>query len=167
MLAHHRDRLSSSSFAWSSIALSICEWAFRLLEIWCLRLPRFESCACSRWKLRVSFRFGNRLSVPRASKLTTTNIYVYIGSSDFWLLFMITWNSWAVLRYTAIYRIMWSDPEYSSPYIIQSDVLSHRINWEKTMSTKSGFGHKIKSALAAWAPSQYKDRLIYVWRFPC
>ena len=20
---------------------------------------------------------------------------------------------------------------------------------------------------ASWAPSQYKDRLIYVWRFPC
>ena len=22
-------------------------------------------------------------------------------------------------------------------------------------------------AIASWAPSQYKDRLIYVWRFPC
>ena len=23
------------------------------------------------------------------------------------------------------------------------------------------------AAVASWAPSQYKDRLIYVWRFPC
>ena len=24
-----------------------------------------------------------------------------------------------------------------------------------------------KTMLSTWAPSQYKDRLIYVWRFPC
>ena len=24
-----------------------------------------------------------------------------------------------------------------------------------------------QQALSTWAPSQYKDRLIYVWRFPC
>ena len=38
MLADHRDGLSSSSFlAWSSIAQSVCQWAFSLLAIWCLR----------------------------------------------------------------------------------------------------------------------------------
>ena len=38
MLADHRDGLSSSSFlAWSSIAQSVCQWAFSLLVIWCLR----------------------------------------------------------------------------------------------------------------------------------
>ena len=31
-------------FAWTSIAQSVWEWAFSLLEIWCLRLPSFESC---------------------------------------------------------------------------------------------------------------------------
>ena len=45
MLTRHRDRLSSSSFtAWSSRAQSVSEWAFSLLAISCLRLPRFESC---------------------------------------------------------------------------------------------------------------------------
>ena len=39
MLADHRDGLSSSSFiAWSSIAQSVCQRAFSLLAIWCLRL---------------------------------------------------------------------------------------------------------------------------------
>ena len=33
-----------AGFAWSSIAQSVCEWAFSLLAIWCLRLPNFESC---------------------------------------------------------------------------------------------------------------------------
>ena len=38
MLADHRDGLSSSSFlAWSSIAQSVCQRAFSLLAIWCLR----------------------------------------------------------------------------------------------------------------------------------
>ena len=36
--------LSSSFFAWSSIAQSVCERAFSLLAICCLRLPNFESC---------------------------------------------------------------------------------------------------------------------------
>ena len=31
-------------FAWSSTAQSVCEWAFSLLVIWCLRLLSFESC---------------------------------------------------------------------------------------------------------------------------
>ena len=39
MLADHRDGLSSSSFlAWSSIAQSVCQRAFSLLAIWCVRL---------------------------------------------------------------------------------------------------------------------------------
>ena len=38
MLADHRDGLSSSSFlACSSIAQSVCQRAFSLLAIWCLR----------------------------------------------------------------------------------------------------------------------------------
>ena len=30
--------------AWSSLAQSVCEWAFSLLTNWCLRLPSFEIC---------------------------------------------------------------------------------------------------------------------------
>ena len=42
MLADHRDGLSSSRFlAWSSIAQSVCQRAFSLLPIWCLR-PRVQ-----------------------------------------------------------------------------------------------------------------------------
>ena len=42
MLADHRDGLSSSRFlAWSSIAQSVCQRAFSLLAIWCLR-PRVQ-----------------------------------------------------------------------------------------------------------------------------
>ena len=26
---------------------------------------------------------------------------------------------------------------------------------------------KAPNCMTTWAPSQYKDRLIYVWRFPC
>ena len=38
MLADHKDGLSSSIFlAWSSIAQSVCQRAFSLLMIWCLR----------------------------------------------------------------------------------------------------------------------------------
>ena len=43
-------------FPWSSIAQSVCKWAFSLLAIWFLRLPRFESCIQQR-KTTVSFRF--------------------------------------------------------------------------------------------------------------
>ena len=37
MLTHHMDELLKF-LAW------FCEWAFSVLVIWCLRLPRFESC---------------------------------------------------------------------------------------------------------------------------
>ena len=37
MLADHRDRLSSYFLAWSSIPQSVCQRAFSLLAIWCLR----------------------------------------------------------------------------------------------------------------------------------
>ena len=48
--------------------------------------------------------------------------------------------------------------------------ISHPHGWarwcvlEKTESVK--MGHHCNTRIA-WAPSQYKDRLIYVWRFPC
>ena len=50
MLVDHGDGLFSSSFiAWSSIAQSVCQWAFSLLEIQ-FRRPWFESCIQQRKK---------------------------------------------------------------------------------------------------------------------
>ena len=74
MLTHHRDGLLSSSFiAWSSIAQSVCEWAFSLLAIRCLETSRFESCFQQR-KTTCLLYIRISLACARASKLTTTNI---------------------------------------------------------------------------------------------
>ena len=75
MLAHHRDGLLSSSFlAWSSIAQLICERAFSMLAIKCLRHPSFESCIQQR-KTTCLLSIRKSLACARASKLTT-NIYI-------------------------------------------------------------------------------------------
>ena len=53
MLTQHRDGLLSSSFlAWSSIAQSVCEWAFDLLANRRLETSRFESCIQQRYIAR-------------------------------------------------------------------------------------------------------------------
>ena len=42
------------------------------------------------------------------------------------------------------------------------------LNGRLTQILVSELGHdRFRLWLVAWAPSQYKDRLIYVWRFPC
>ena len=75
MLTHHRDGLLSSSFlAWSSIAQSVCEWAFSLLAIRCLETSRFESCFQQR-KTTCPLKIRISLACARASKLTATNMY--------------------------------------------------------------------------------------------
>ena len=49
-------------FAWSSIAQSVCEWAFSPLAIWYLTLPSFESCIQQRkTTCLLSFRKSLRL----------------------------------------------------------------------------------------------------------
>ena len=64
MLADHRDELSSSIFlAWSSIAQSVCQQAFSLLEIGFQRPSGFESCIQQR-KTTCLLWFENRLPVP-------------------------------------------------------------------------------------------------------
>ena len=76
MLADHRDGLSSSSFlAWSSIAQSVCQQAFSLLKIGFQRPPGFESCILQR-KTTCLLSIRKSLACARASKLTTTNMYV-------------------------------------------------------------------------------------------
>ena len=73
----YRDGLlSSSHFAWSSIAQSICQRAFSLLEIWFQR-PWFESCISQR-KTTSLLSIRKSLACARASKLTTTNIYIHL-----------------------------------------------------------------------------------------
>ena len=76
MLADHRDGLSSSSFlAWSTIAQSVCQQAFSLLTIGFQRPPGFESCILQR-KTTCLLSIRKSLTCARASKLTTTNMYV-------------------------------------------------------------------------------------------
>ena len=77
MLADHRDGLSSSScWAWSSTAQSVCQWAFSLLEILFQKPSGFESCIQQRTTTCL-LSIRKLLACARASKLTTTNIYVY------------------------------------------------------------------------------------------
>ena len=70
-------------FAASSIAQSVCEWTFGLLAIWCLRLPRFESCIQQRRQL-VSFGFKNRL-LCQSTKINNSKhiltLYIFVARS--------------------------------------------------------------------------------------
>ena len=43
---------------------------------------------------------------------------------------------------------------------------SHQCEQPCQLTQKDALSHPNK-IVATWAPSQYKDRLIYVWRFPC
>ena len=54
-------------FAWPSIAQSACEWAFGPLAIWCLRLPKFESCIQQR-QTTCLLSIWKSLACARASK---------------------------------------------------------------------------------------------------
>ena len=64
--------------AWSSIAQSVCEWAFSLLTNRCLETSRFESCIQKKTTCLISIRIS--LACARASKLTTTNLIFNIDS---------------------------------------------------------------------------------------
>ena len=82
MLADHRDGLSSFKFlAWSSIAQSVCQRAFGLLQTRFQRPSGFESCIQQRKTTRL-LSIRKSLACARASKLTTTNICIYISKSN-------------------------------------------------------------------------------------
>ena len=61
--------------AWSSIAQSVCQQAFSLLEIGFQRPYGFESCIQQR-KTTCLLSIRKSLACARASKLITTNMYV-------------------------------------------------------------------------------------------
>ena len=61
--------------AWFSIAQSVCQQAFSLLEIEFQRPSGFESCIQQR-KTTCLLSIRKSLACARASKLTTTNMYV-------------------------------------------------------------------------------------------
>ena len=61
--------------AWSSIAQSVCQQAFSLLKIGFQRPSGFESCIQQR-KTTCLLSIRKSLACARASKLTTTNMYV-------------------------------------------------------------------------------------------
>ena len=62
-------------FAWSSIAQSVCQQAFSQLANKCLRPSGFESCLQQR-KTTCLLSIRKSLACARASKLTTTNLYI-------------------------------------------------------------------------------------------
>ena len=57
------------------MAQSVCQQAFSLLANRCLRSPGFESCSQQR-KTTCLLSIRKSLACARASKLTTTNMYV-------------------------------------------------------------------------------------------
>ena len=61
-------------FAWSSIAQSVCQRVFGLLELGFLRPSGFEFCIQQR-KTTCLLSIRKSLTCARASKLTTTNTY--------------------------------------------------------------------------------------------
>ena len=63
-------------FAWSSIAQSVCEWAFSLMAIWCIKLPNFDSCIAQR-ETTCLLSIRKSFACARASQLTT-NIHIHI-----------------------------------------------------------------------------------------
>ena len=69
--ANHHLKLS----AWSSIAQSVCQRAFSLLEIRFQRHSGLESCIQQR-KTTCLLSILKSLARARASKLTTTNMYI-------------------------------------------------------------------------------------------
>ena len=76
MLANHRNELSRSSFlAWSAIAQSDYQQATSLLEIWFQRPSGLESCIQQR-KTTCLLSIRKSLACARASKLTTTSMYI-------------------------------------------------------------------------------------------
>ena len=69
--AHSSYGRAVEVLAWSSIAQSVCEWAFSLLADRCLETSRFESCIQQR-KTTCLLSIRISLACARASKLTTT-----------------------------------------------------------------------------------------------
>ena len=67
--------------AWSSIAQSVCQQASSVLKIGFLRPSGFESCIQQR-KTTCLLSIRKSLACARASKLTTTNMYIVHIQSD-------------------------------------------------------------------------------------
>ena len=64
-----------------------------------------------------------------------------------------------------LYIIIQQNKAWWCIYHQTSQYKPHQIKKVKCFS--SHFAGVFGQSIEAWAPSQYKDRLIYVWRFPC
>ena len=110
--------------AWSSIAQSVCQQAFSLLEIGFQRHPGFESCSQQR-KTTCLLSIRKSLACARASKLTTTNMYVCKNHS----MIMCTGNRVKMLyefRTTLVrFYEMWK------PWFICWDMLNLSCHWPR------------------------------------
>ena len=71
------------------------------------------------------------------------------------------WNPFITIqKYRKTYNVFWSLEFFIRQNVVFKEYLFTRIVVWRTGSV-ANYGCGI------WAPSQYKDRLIYVWRFPC
>ena len=99
MPVDHRNGLLNSSLFWSLVAQSVCESAFRLLAIWCLRIPRFESCIQQR-KTTCFLSIRKLLACGKAPKLTTNiSIYIHIYIYTPCLIIIIKSEVWTITHY--------------------------------------------------------------------
>ena len=91
-------------------------------------------------------------------------LYFVIWNSKSVVVVWISWSPSAVTNRWVICIIVCSSDK-DVPDIISLDTQSHRYLcmalWLKC------FSYYFRVDRATWAPSQYKDRLIYIWRFPC
>ena len=83
---------------------------------------------------------------------------VYCGTCLFWMVHCRRWNR-------CIMRLVNSMSPNHTYLILCLNVRLWFYRWN--FATSGIIFSIISTAVAPWAPSQYKDRLIYVWRFPC
>ena len=96
-------------------------------------------------------------------------IITYIQQLHIWKIIIIASDREQEIYSFYIQHI--SDIDYFGPELLTTDASHQNCNC-------LGMTNIVRNALikifnpflgaeAIWAPSQYKDRLIYVWRFPC
>ena len=123
MLADHREGLSSSSFyARSSIAQLVSQQAFSLLANRCLRPSGFESFFRQR-KTTCLLSILKSLACARASKLTTTNMYIARARCECQNGSGVRWAECLLIKDTGCrVQVFKLDPRYLSQFVSRHSV---------------------------------------------
>ena len=131
------------------MAQSVCQQAFSLLANRCLRSLGFESCSQQR-KTTCLLSIRKSLACARASKLTTTNMYVCMGGwMDEWMdgsMYVSLYVSMYESMYGSLYGFMhlclyWESDIYSCPSSVKIAFApicvckNHRWIWRHNTST--------------------------------